>query len=192
MDIFDEEDNRELSDIGPDEPCGQHPVTFNIPIPREEQIAGEIARQLISGYSYDDKSKLLKRAQEIVEETLSQIISERARPMIEELLSKPLQRTDGFGNAVGEPTSLEQTLAGYIAAWGSEVINSEGKPAKPNGYNSGQIGTRISWELGRLVDSEMSRQVRAETDKIVKQLKDSATQKIASQIAEQVSKLVLK
>lgn len=186
---FDFEDERH-EDSSPTNPAGKARVTFDVPMPTVEQVCGEIARQIMGSQHYQDQNAIRKRAREILDETCAQIIGEKAVPIIEELLAKPLQRTDGFGQPIGEPTSLHAVLAGHVTDWASATVDSDGRPAKKDSYN--RAHPRINWELGRIVNGDLSKLVRAETDKIIAQLRDSATQNIAKQIGEQVSRLVLK
>src|SRR5690606_17583583 len=122
---------------------------------------------------------------------IGEIVSEKAHGIIEELLSKPMQPTDGFGNPIGQPTNLQGVLAQHVANWASTTVDREGRVVKNDGYF--QSGSpRIEWALGQIVNGELKKQVEAEVKRITGVLREAATNNIAKQIGEQVSKLVLK
>ena len=52
MSEYDHEDNREMDEIPPSEPVGSLKVEFGIPVPTVEQIAGQVARQVIAVGKY--------------------------------------------------------------------------------------------------------------------------------------------
>ncbi len=184
-----EDENREMEDIGPEEPIGSATVKFKVPMPTIEQVTGEIARQLISSMHYTAKPEYQKRISAALNAAINEKIASKAHPLIDEILSQKLQPTDGFGHPVGDPTSLTVLLAQRVQDWANDMVDSEGKPSTST-YN--KKAKRIEWALGQCVNSEMKKLVEAEVKTIVDTLKTSATKHIASQIAEQVGKLVLK
>lgn len=187
-----EGDDREIFDIPPDEPAGHVPVKFSLPIPAAEQIVGEVARQLIQSQGYQTKNDIMKAVRISVVETIDRMVGELVGPIIADLLAKPMQPTDGFGNPIGEPTSLAGFLAAEVKHWATEIVDSSGKPTKPDSYNRTSTAPRINWELGKIVHGELKKEVDAEVAKIIATLKGSATQSIAKQIADKVAGMVLK
>lgn len=185
-----DEDDREMMDVSPAQPLGKLPVTFDVPIPTVEQVAGEIARQIMQGEGFRNRNVLRDKAWEVLDHLIDKIVTEKATPIIEELLAKPLQPTDGFGNPIGEPTSLQSVLAHHITQWASTPVDSQGQPSKRDSYN--KPSPRIDWALGAIVNGELKRQVDAEVSKITATLKAAATNNIAKQIAEKISGMVLK
>lgn len=185
-----DDDEREMMDIPPEQPLGKVPVTFDVPMPTVEQVAGEIARQIISLEVYTSRNALIKQAQDLIGNLISEIVTAKATPIIEELLAKPLQPTDGFGNPVGEPASLQFVLAQHITQWATTTVDSNGNPAKRDAYN--RASPRIDWALGAIVNGPLKKQIDAEVSRISGVLKEAATNNIAKQIAEKISGMVLK
>lgn len=190
--MSDDDDDRQEADTPPDEPAGLKRVEFNVPIPTSEQISGEIARQILAANYGRSSQDLVAHARKALDELISNTVAGKAASVIETMLAQPMRPTDAFGNPIGEPTTLRGALARRVTDWCNDVVDSEGKPTKGDGYNSSRIAPRINWLLGRIVHGELQKLVDAEVKRIIEQLKASATQKIAVQIAEQVSKLVLK
>jgi hypothetical protein len=183
-------DDREMMDIPPTEPLGTAPITFFVPIPTMEQVAGEIARQLIAAESYNNKTTIRNKIYTTIEQLISDNISSRATAIINELLDKPLQPTDGFGNPKGEPMSLQEVLAKHIEQWATTTVNRDGLPTKKDGYT--HVVTRIDLMLGSIVNAEMKKQMDSEIKNLVATLKDSATKNIAKQIADKLAGMVFK
>jgi hypothetical protein len=187
----DNEDQRELSEIPPDEPMDKVRVNFDLPIPDVEQVVGEIARQVLAG-NYAAKNDLMKRAREALDDTINRVVAEKVESVILTMLEKPIQPTDAFGNPIGEPTTLQGALARRVTDWASDITDSDGKPTKSDGYNNSLVAPRMNWMLGKIVNGELKRLVDVEVNRIIGELKASATKNIANQIAEKISSLVLK
>lgn len=180
----------EMQEIPPGSPQGSFPVNFNLPIPTSEQIAGEVARQITR--PYDSRGFLEKIASGALQDRIAEIIHERVTPLINEILDRPMQPTDGFGNPVGEPTTLQGFVAARVNAWANDLVDREGRIAKPERYGASNVQPRITWELAELVNSGLKKAVDVEVKNIVSQLKADATKVIAVQIAEKISGLVIK
>ena len=185
-----EYDESEIADVPASEPLGSLPVTFEVPIPRAEQVTGEIAREILKNHS--DRRSLLSAAEKILHDQIEKMLAEKATPIIEELLAKPIQPTDGYGNPIGEPTTLESVLVKHIEQWATTIVDREGKPVKAakDPYHNGS--QRLSWALGAIVNGQLKKQIDAEVARIAGILKEAATSNIAKQIAEKISGMVLK
>lgn len=186
------DDERELDEIPPGEPAGKARVTFDVPMPTIEQVTGEIARQLIASQGYQSKAAIFAAVQTSLEETINTIVTAKATAVIEELLAKPMQPTDAFGNPAGEPTSLQGFLAHRVSVWATEAVDHQGCVGKPDHYSRDRYAPRINYLLGQIAGGELRKQVDAEVAKIVSKLKADATAVIAKQIADKISGAVFK
>jgi hypothetical protein len=186
------EDDRQLDEVPPSEPAGRASVTFDVPVPTIEQVTGQIARQLLADIGYRERGALAAMTQEAIGRLIDEKVAARAAAVIEELLERPIRPTDGFGQPVGEPTTLQAVLAQRVTSWCSDLIDRDGKTAKRDGYNTNSTATRMEWALGAIVHGELKKQIDVEVVKIVAKLKGDAATLIAKQIAEKVAGLVLK
>src|SRR5690606_34916018 len=132
--MMDESDDRESDEAPPDEPMGSLPVSFNVPVPTIERIIGQIARQILRENYGKDRRAIEEHARKALDNLIGEIVSEKAHGIIEELLSKPMQPTDGFGNPIGQPTNLQGVLAQHVANWASTTVDREGRVVKNDGY----------------------------------------------------------
>ena len=183
-------DSDDLEMPGPDEPVGMLPVSFGVPIPTPEQVAGEVARQIVQSVGYQNQTTWQKMLEAAVRDKIDELIAEIARPVLAQILAKPIQPTDGFGNPFGDPTTLHGVIASHVEHWANTPVDNNGLVKKPDSYN--RAAPRINWALGQMVNGELKRQVDAEVRKISDQLKAAATSNIAKQIAEKVSGMVFK
>jgi len=189
--VYEIEDEREIDEIEPAEPMGHATVTFNVPMPTIEQVTGAIARQLVASSGYDKRAEYSALVRTKIDDLIDQMIEEKARPVLADLLSKALQPTDGFGKPVGSPISLESLIAENITIWASQKVDPYGAPIKEIGW-SDKGKPRIEFMLGQIVQNDLAAAVGAETKRISEQLKGAATAAIAKQIAERVAGMVLK
>jgi metal-responsive CopG/Arc/MetJ family transcriptional regulator len=113
-----------------------------------------------------------------VQEIRSEVIREVLRPQIEEAVAKPIQKTNGYGEPVGEPTTLRELIV-------DEVRKAVNAPA--NKYSS----DRSSF-LAQAVAKEVQNALGKEITDAVKQARtlvaDQVGQKVADAVAEGMRK----
>ena len=169
--------------------CDKMQITIDVPVPTIDNVAGQAARQVIASLGYRS-NEIVAFARERMGSLINDVIEAKAKPIIEEMLRKPLQPTDGFGVPIGEPVSLETLLAMRIDAWAGEPVDVHGNPKKKDAYNS--TAPRFSYVLNKIIDDKLKRAVDDEVKKIAAQLKEEGTAVIARRIAEKISGLVIK
>ena len=109
-----------------------------------------------------------------VTEIKREVIREAVRPMVEQAIAEPIQKTNSFGDAVSGPTTLREVIVDEAR----KVISSK----DPNDYR-GDKGTF----LVRVVREEVAAALRAEIADAVKQAKASVAGEIGSQVAAAVT-----
>lgn len=171
----------DLTDIRVSDPQGAVPVTLDIRLPTIEQVAGQIARQWIAGCGYDRKKAIEITVADAVEAMVNNKVSAIVEGVIGEALARPLRLTDGYGNPIGEPTTLERVLTARVENWAGANVNHEGLTVTRDSFHSQKM-SRLEWMVGRIVGRELQDAVAKETKKIVESLKVSATAVIAQQI----------
>jgi hypothetical protein len=179
-------------DVPPSQPIGSIPVAFEVPIPTIEQVAGEMARQIINAEGWHGISPMRKQISAKIDQMIEDLVNAAARPMIEELLARPFTPTDQYGSPTGPAKTLLTVLGESVAAWGTELVDSSGKVGKPDHYNRDRYHSRIEWALRQVVSRDLTNAVDTEVKRVVADLKGQATTAIAKQIAERVAGMVLK
>lgn len=183
---------QEMMDIPTSNPIGKLQVGIEIPVPTIEQVAGEIARQIINNSQYSFKSGLEKLVRESIENKVSALVDEKAASLVEECFTKPVQPTDNYGNPVGAPTTLHAMLCDKVAGWCDGLVDREGKIAERNHYNANNVQSRMSWALTNILNSSMQSEINKEVNKIKETLKEAAEKGIAKQISEKIAGMVFK
>ena len=103
-----------------------------------------------------------------------EVIREAVRPMVEQAITEPIQKTSAYGDPIGGPVTLREVIVDEAR----KVINAK----DPNDYR-GDKGTF----LVRVVREEVSSALRAEIADAVKQAKASVADEIGKQVAAAVT-----
>jgi hypothetical protein len=186
------EDERELDETPPSEPAGSIKVAFDVPVPRVEQIAGQIARQIIEGHNYSRQkisSELWQAVERSLHEQIDAIVATKVGPIIEAILSKPLQPTDGFGNPLGEPTTLTEVVAKRLEGWAQDPVDDRGQvvSARSDSWNRQQAKPRIEALIKSVIDRHMAEHLSRHVEQLRTQLKAGAEKTIAEAIARRLA-----
>lgn len=182
-----------MMDAPPSAPAGSAPVTFEIPIPTIEQVAGEIARQIIASHIGYDKQRLVQNLlDEAMVKAVNSAIEKKIAPLIDQLLEKPMRPTDTFGNPVGEPTSLSAFITQRVQGWADDMVDKDGKSGKSDHYNRERYVPRINWLVADVVNRELKSAIDTQVQTIIREIKARGEKQIASQVAERISSLIIR
>lgn len=157
---------------------------IEVPVPSADDIAEHAARALLRG-RYSDTADIKARAEKYLNAMIEKIVEEKARPMIEGLLAEPLQPTDGFGNPVGEKTTLHGLLAHHVTQWATVPVKADGRASKGSAYE--KVAPRIDWMVGQIVSRDMKSAVDSEVKRLSDRMKGDAAKIIAQQIAGKIA-----
>lgn len=131
-------------------------------------VAEKIVDRIIE--TGDDHWQMLR---ERVRDIRAEMIREAVRPSIEEAISAPLRKTDGFGEPMGGPTTLKQIIV-------DEARKMLSKPASTD-YRSSQTVVQ------KIVAEEVKQAFVAEIKDAVKQAREQVAGEIGQQVASAVS-----
>lgn len=139
------------------------------------QLADICASKLTGGHT----ESFHKMCVTAINEAISTKINER----VEELLSRPIQVRDRFGDFVegAETKSLGDMLGEAVDQACTETVDRNGKPSRGTTYN--KVIPRIQWHLSQL----FAREIDQEAAKAIKELKADAKEKVRKQIAAAVA-----
>ncbi len=149
--------------------------TVEVRPPSEEDICEALARRMADDYSVGEKMRaaVVDRFCELVRE----MVDDAARTEIQAALQTPRQRTDEFGNPVGEPLSFQQMIAAQVAAWQGETVDPhDGKPKRSEAYNRSNVILRSEYLVRQVGAREFEKLAKEEVAKVranAKQLVDS-------------------
>jgi hypothetical protein len=134
------------------------------------QTVGHLVADMIVDRLVQDRDRwyeLNRTATEIKRE----VIREAVRPMVEQAITEPIQKTDGYGGPVGRPTTLREVIVDEAR----KVVNARDR------YD----GDRTL--LQKTVAEEVHKAFAAEVKDAVKQAREQVADEIGKQVAVAVT-----
>lgn len=173
---------------------GSTKIEIDIPLPDAQMVAESMAQAALRSGSYDTRPEgaLRRMAEERLRSLIDEAVTTKAAGVIEEIMARPLQRTDSYGQPVGEPVSLAAVIADRVENWATERVDQDGKLEGKNNRFGAVFSTRLEHMVRDLASGDLKRAVDKEVTAIRDQLKAGASAAIAKQIASRVAETVLK
>lgn len=132
-------------------------------------IADLVTEQIMTRVTADDRYKTLAAK---VAEIRTEVIREAVRPQIDEAIAAPVQKTNSYGELVGEPTTLRALIV-------EEARKAVNEPIDKYARDKGTYLTRaVAAEVKKAIDDEVAG--------AVKQVREQ----FAGQIGERISEAV--
>jgi hypothetical protein len=141
----------------------------------ERTVAGHVAAQIVAKIIKDDR---WPRLRDQVLEIRKEEIRAAVRPSIDEALSRPIHKTNSYGETQGAATTLAEIIADEARKWITE-------PADRHRSDKGTL-------LQNAVRTEVTRAFQAEIADAVKQARDAVTKEIGDQVGQQITEAVRK
>jgi hypothetical protein len=138
------------------------------PVTLGEAVAKEIKDEVIK----DEPYRTLRRE---VLEIRTELVRELLRPLVEEAINAPVQRTNTFGDPQGEPTALREMIMAEVKA----VLT------RPNRSSSSQrslVQEIVKSEVTDALRTELTAVIKEERDKVIKAVHTEAATLIADAV----------
>jgi hypothetical protein len=129
-------------------------------------VAEQVTARLVNAGDWYEKTR-------VVAEVRREVIAEAVRPQVEEAIAAPLQKTNGYGEPVGEPVTLRTVII-------DEVRKMLAKPA--DSYASGK-GTVLQAMVRKEVEAAFANEVRDAVKQAREQVSEEIGQMVASAVA---------
>ncbi len=167
---------------------GGYAFTVKVRPPEQADIADALARAMMHNYS---TSKALSDAvADRFYALVREAVDEAAKQAIADAMSTPRQRTDEFGNPVGEALSFQQMIAAQVKAWQEETVATyDGKPKKKDPYSSSAVVTRAEYLVRQVGAQEFEKLAKSEVALIKKQATERVSETIKSTVAASLQAL---
>lgn len=118
-------------------------------------------------------------------EAINAAVSDKISKKIEEIMQKPIQKTDGYGCPIGEPETFEAMIGDAVTRAMETTVDLYGK-LKP-GQRSGMHDlTLFEYSLQRVALVGVEKAVIAEAKKVNAEAKAAITKEIAKAIAKTI------
>lgn len=141
----------------------------------ERTVADLVVEQIVAKLVADNRYPTLR---DTVAEIRKEEIRNAVRPSIEEAISRPIRKTNHFGEPTGEVTTLSEFIA-------DEARKQLTEPADRYSREKGTL-------LQQTVRAEVRKAFESEIAEAVKQARDAVTKELGDQIASQVADAVRK
>lgn len=167
----------------------EHGFAFTVEVrpPNPDDITDALARRMVSDYTMGQAMR------SAVEERFSQLVREAvddmAKAAISEAMQAPRQRTDEYGNPVGDPVSFQQMIAAQVAAWQEETVDYQGNPKRRDAY-SRDVSTRFEHLVRQVGAAEFAKLAKEEVAKVRVSAKALLENTIKDTVAKSLSDLV--
>ena len=133
-------------------------------------LGDHVVERLVAQVARDPEYQALRRR---VAQVRTEMIREALAPMLVHALNGPVQRTDGFGQATGEPTTLREMI---VAEFRDAIKMKDGFGRT---RTDSPIVKLIRDEISVAFRNELAGVIAAEKEKVVKKVRDSAADMIA-------------
>ena len=144
----------------------------------EELAIQEIADRLLNSYSQDSLGTKVKKAMDqAILERLNEVIEEH----VQDMLSRPIQTYDTFGNPTGKPLSLSDVLRAGADTYLNQLVKSDGTVSNSQ-YDTRK--TRLHWAVERVALEGLSKYVQDEAKTLKLELQRKATAAAAQLITQ--------
>ena len=144
----------------------------------EEHVIQEIADRLIQTYSETQLARTVKKAMDAeVLLRLERVIEEQ----VQNMLSRPIQTYDTFGNPVGKPLSLSDVLRAGADTYLTQLVKSDGTPSNSQ-YDTRK--TRLHWVVEKVAIEGLNKHIQDEAKTLKLELQRKATAAAAQLITQ--------
>lgn len=151
--------------------------------PSTEEIANTMAHMLLRDYT--SAGALRRAAEEAVRASVAAVVEARITPILNDLLEKPLQPTDGFGNPIGQPTSLQEIIRSEALQFLTTTVDRDGRAHKGNSYDKN--ATRLEYTVGQVIRAMFKDGVATEVKSLVEQIKAGTLKAISADVAKAIA-----
>lgn len=150
-----------------------------------EEVSTAIA-QRIKGDAY---AHIRDMAKSQVEKVMQEIVNDKVGELVVEALQSGVQKTNTFGDPIGEPISLKQMLLNSTNKFLSEMVDSSGR----SGHSSyGTTKTKFQWIIDNAVDHEFRSQLKKHIDEARKAVNENMKAEAKKILADAVESIAAK
>lgn len=164
-------------EVGPKATFSIRVESFDTSTFYEDVVRGAVDR--IVGPRYPE-SALVKKINEAAAALVEQKINDTISTAIDDLIAKPIQKYDTFGNPVGLPISVEEIVRVGADKFLTEIVDSEGRSTTSS---FGMKYTRLEWLVHRAVVNDLAKEMKEEVYKVRGELLKRASEAAAAVLA---------
>lgn len=172
----------ELGDIGLDQETLQRRVI--------DAICNSVMRQEGVDGDWEDTplaEKLSRTVKQAVDAKVREIGDERIAPIVKDMIENHcLQKTNGWGEKIGQPVTFTEYLVAQAERYFSEPVTHNGK--RPDHYTNGSQ-TRIAYMIDQHLQYSISTAIKRALDDMNSQLAKGLSETVKIQLAAALERL---
>lgn len=140
---------------------------------------------------------IVPRVQVKIDELIAKVIAEKLTSRIDEVLTSTLEEqlntvvtpVDIFGERVGEPTTIRETLSARAKNFWDTKVDSRGKPTNGHSYHN-KTQTRAEFLIGQMVSENFLNEIKTNATAIAATLKETIRKDAHEMIDKHINSLV--
>lgn len=125
-----------------------------------------------------------KQVHDRMRKVIDDVLQAKAEASVAEYLTKPMQKTNHYGEPVGAPITMTEMVASKFEEHMKEHVDTRGQ--KQDAYNSGKGEKRLDWIVKQICGDKLEDAVRV----TVKEARQKGEDAMKSAIAELIAKHV--
>ena len=130
--------------------------------------------------------KLVVKAENRANAAVAEIVDAEIPKVVHEVLSGTFQPMTRWGEPKGEPTTIRAMAGEQAERWLTEMVDRNGKPAR---YGDDKQ-VRLHWMIQKMVDKAWQEHLRAESAAMAKEVKAKLNEKLTTDLAATLKRLL--
>ena len=150
-------------------------------------IANAVADQLYSNYDFMKKieTHIKAKIDKLFAEEVEDMISSAVDKIVTDGFNREYIRTNSFGEAIGEPTTIAKSLESMISSYWTALVDKSGKPTS-NTYNA---VTRAEYLMTKICADDFEKGMKPFVVNVTGALKDGLRKELASHMDKMLNEL---
>ena len=155
----------------------------------KEELLNLAAQKLADDFSHVDVESLVnkmikERVDEAFKNRLNKAIDDFLQSELDKLVDTKITAVDIWGNPIGKPTTIRESLVAKSKDYWDQKVNGEGKPTTYGGE------TRATWIINKIVAKEFEDAVKANISGIIQGFKESLRADATKKLDEYIKTLI--
>lgn len=150
----------------------------------QKAIEREVTNHVIDWFM--DEEKILDKIRNGLETRMDKVFAEKAEALVESVaenafksaFERSFQKTNGFGQAIGDPTTIKTELERMAGDYWSQKVGKDGKPTDSNYHAT----SRAEWMMAQICADDFSKLMKQSAQNVTGALKDGLRVNMANQM----------
>lgn len=128
---------------------------IDVPMTLGDVLVERLVERLANDQEYPNLKELLKRVRE-------EILREAVKPIVEEAIKAPLQKTNNYGEAIGKETTLREVILDEA----KKLLTAPHRASSGRSTDSSLLSQIIREEVGNAFRNELAEEIKVAKEKV--------------------------